>query len=56
MLKTPATLARKSFNSKVLLGIKKWNNSKNNERTNKNKKLLINFFLLKLKINPKKVK
>ena len=45
---TPALLARRSFNSKALLGIKKWSNSSKNEKANKNKKLLINFLSIKL--------
>ena len=53
---TPTILARRSFNSKTLLGVKKWSNSKKHESIDKNKKLLINFFSLKLEINPNKDK
>ena len=48
MLITPTLFARRSINSKALLGIKKCSNSRKNEMVNKNEKLLINFLLFKL--------
>jgi hypothetical protein len=53
---TPRLLPMISFNSNALFGTKMWANSKNIERVNKKKKLLINFLLFKLQINPKKDK